>query len=433
MDQVEWPLRFTPRRSPPFLTCLLVAALAVAAALGVRLALLGPQGALGLSATYFPAFIVTTLFAGRRWGVAILVLAVALSTHGIMQREINALAYILLFTASGAATIWVAGALRETLLRLEETRQEQQRIRQALGESEARLMLAQEAGSVGLWDYDAVTGEGYWSPVLYRNLGLELTSPMTIRQLLSVVHPDDRESVRQSNLRALREGVMESVEYRVVWPDGSIHWQLLRGEMIRGPDGAVLRGVGVNIDVTERRLAEQQVRESEARFRALADSAPVLMWVTRPDGKRAFVNQAYVDFVGADYEAAIEIDWRSRLHPEDLPRVLKEQVAGEASRRLFILEARYGLLDGAYRWIRSFSQPRYGPTGSFDGFIGIGFDVTDAKRAEDDLKRINELLAERVQAALSERDEAEAALRRAQKLEAVGQSPGAWRTTSTTS
>ncbi|MER8125121.1 PAS domain S-box protein, partial [Acinetobacter baumannii] len=75
---------------------------------------------------------------------------------------------------------------------------------------------------------------------------------------------------------------------------------------------------------------------------------------------------------------------------------------GESSRRLFTLEARYRVADGSYRWIRSVSQPRFDPAGAFDGFVGVGFDVTDSKRAEADLKRINDLLAERVQAALTE-------------------------------
>lgn len=170
--------------------------------------------------------------------------------------------------------------------------------------------------------------------------------------------------------------------------------------------------------------AQKTLRATESRFRTLADSAPILMWVTRTDGQREFANQAYVDFLGQGLQAALEFDWRNVLHPDDIPRILKEQVAGEASRRLFTLEARFLRHDGEYRWVRSVSQPRWGPDGSFDGFIGVGYDITDAKRAEDDLKRINELLAERVQAALAERDEAEAALHRAQKLEAVGQLTG---------
>jgi PAS domain S-box-containing protein len=173
-----------------------------------------------------------------------------------------------------------------------------------------------------------------------------------------------------------------------------------------------------------RDAAQRTVEASEARFRTLADSAPILMWVTRTDGKREFANKAYVDFLGESYDAAINFDWRRVLHPEDMARILQEQVAGEASRQLFTLEARYRHSDGEYRWVRSVSQPRWAPDGSFAGFVGVGYDVSDAKRAEEDLKRINDLLAERVEAALAERDEAEANLQRAQKLEAVGQLTG---------
>lgn len=170
--------------------------------------------------------------------------------------------------------------------------------------------------------------------------------------------------------------------------------------------------------------AQQTLAVTESRFRMLADSAPILMWVTRTDGRREFANKAYVDFLAVPYEEAIDFDWRRVLHPDDMARILEEQVAGEASRRLFTLEARYRRADGEFRWVRSVSQPRWGPDGAFQGFIGVGFDVSDGKRAEEDLHRINEILAERVQAALGERDEAEAQLHRAQKLDAVGQLTG---------
>ncbi len=187
----------------------------------------------------------------------------------------------------------------------------------------------------------------------------------------------------------------------------------LRGALLRLDDASAAQAA-----------ARQSAEISESRFRTLADSAPILMWVTRTDGRREFANRAYVNFLGASYEEAIDFDWRKVLHPDDLPRILKEQVAGESSRKLFVLEARYRRCDGEYRWVRSVSQPRTAGDGSFAGFIGVGYDVTDAKRAEADLKRINDLLAERVQAALAERDEAEAALRRAQKLEVMGQLTG---------
>ncbi|KRB49378.1 PAS domain-containing sensor histidine kinase [Phenylobacterium sp. Root700] len=418
MSPVALPLRI-PRRSPPFPAALAISLAAMAVAIGVSGMFVGWDNAFSLSPTYFPAFVVATLFAGQRWGWISLLAALGI---GLGVRQALPIAFadqaqVVLYATSGAVTVMVAAALREIMLRLDEAQA-------ALDRSEARLQMAQDAGEVGLWDWDVLTGEGYWSPTLYKNLGRPPGGESNIRSLLSSVHPDDREWVRQSNIAAIKTGRMAPTEYRIVRPDGEIRWLLSRGEMLQNGAGAIVRAVGVNIDITERRLAFEKVRESDARFRALADSAPVLLWVSRTDGRREFVNQAYVDFLGVSYDDALAFDWRERLYEEDLPRVLKEQVAGEASRQRFTLEARYRRVDDAWRWIRSVSQPRYGPNGEFVGFIGIGVDTTDAKQAEFDLMRINDLLAERVQAALAERDEAQARLHHAQKLEAVGQLTG---------
>ena len=174
----------------------------------------------------------------------------------------------------------------------------------------------------------------------------------------------------------------------------------------------------------ERTRAEAEVRESEERFRAIADTAPVLIWVTQQDRTRAFVNQAYVAYSGGSYEEARLLDWRAIIHPDDQDRVLKESLAGEAAGHPFSMEARYRRHDGEYRWLKSFSRPRFGAGGEVVGFVGVAFDVTEAKRAEDDLKRINELLEERVGEALAEKAKAEADLMHAQRMEAVGRLTG---------
>lgn len=173
----------------------------------------------------------------------------------------------------------------------------------------------------------------------------------------------------------------------------------------------------------ERSTAEAEVRESEARFRSVADSAPVLIWVTRADRRRAFINQAYMEFHGGDYDDALNADWRAALHPEDVDRVLAESLAGEASREPFMLEARYRRHDGAWRWLRSYSRPRLDGTEVL-GFVGVAYDVTEAKQVERDLTHINELLEARVAEALAEKELAETALMHAQKMEAVGRLTG---------
>jgi PAS domain S-box-containing protein len=117
------------------------------------------------------------------------------------------------------------------------------------------------------------------------------------------------------------------------------------------------------------------------------------MWVTRIDRVRDFVNDAYVDFIcgpECDHEVARTLDWRSRIHPDDVDRIVAESIAGEASLQAFTLEGRYQRWDGEYRWLRSVSQPRFGPDGELIGFIGVASDITLAKEAELELRRLVE-------------------------------------------
>jgi PAS domain S-box-containing protein len=154
--------------------------------------------------------------------------------------------------------------------------------------------------------------------------------------------------------------------------------------------GEVIGFVVVVQDVTEQRTAERALRESEARFRRIANSAPVMIWVTRLDRVRDFVNDHYVEFVAGpdgDREAVRTIDWRSRIHPDDADRIVAESLAGEATLAPFTLEGRYQRFDGEYRWLRSVSQPRFAPDGELVGFIGVATDITLAKEAELELRR----------------------------------------------
>ena len=154
----------------------------------------------------------------------------------------------------------------------------------------------------------------------------------------------------------------------------------------RDPAGEVVGFIALSTDVTEQRSAERALRESEARFRRIADSAPVLMWVTRLDRTRDFVNDAYAEFLDLSREEARAFDWTQIIHPDDKARLIGESLAGEATLKPFTLEARYRRHDGEYRWMRSVSSPRFNADGSLAGFIGAASDITLAKEAELELK-----------------------------------------------
>lgn len=229
-----------------------------------------------------------------------------------------------------------------------------------------------------------------------------------------------------------------SERVRLEGPDGKAEDRVL--DFVYEPmrDGADSAVFIAGYDVTERHRAEERLRESEERFRLIADSAPVPMWVSKLDRLRSFVNRAYLDFTGGDYEWALNLDWRNILHPDDHDRIVRQSIEGEASLKPFVLEARYRRGDGQWRWLRSTSQPRWGPDGELAGFIGVAHDVTEAKEAERALRELNETLERRVaartadlsaaldrlQQEVAERERAEEALRQAQKMEAVGRLTG---------
>ena len=412
--------RAIPLQSPPWPQALAVMTVALLLSIAMRLAVLGfPQG-LGPSSTFFPAFMAATLFGGQRWGWAALAIALAIGGFSPWNPAYNLpqQGTLALFGLSGIVTVVVASGLRTALVRL-------RREATARSEAEAMLTLAEEAGGIGLWDWDMAAPRVRWSPGVFRIMGIApADAPPSPRNLLGRVNPDDLDRLADVNAQAIRHGQAYTVDYRSRGDDGQERWLHARGQIHRNAAGRAVRLVGYILDVTERYRAAEQLRESEARFRNLADSAPALLWISEPAGARAFVNSAYVAFLGGSYDDALKVDWRTRLHPDDLQRIIREQVAGESSRKPFTLEARYRRADGEWRWLRSFSQPRIDPAGAFSGFGGIAFDVTDAKQVEADLQHINELLEDRVELAVAERDQAQAALLQSQKLEALGQLTG---------
>lgn len=213
------------------------------------------------------------------------------------------------------------------------------------------------------------------------------------------IHPDDRERTERYFLECVKGTAQRySAEYRIIRPsDGELRWIAAEARIDRGEDGRPLRLIGAHIDITERVLAKGMLRESEERFRLIADSAPVPMWVTRLDRTRAFANLAYLEFLGLPYDEALTFDWRTIIHPEDVPRIVSESLNGEASLKPFVLEGRYRRADGQWRWMRSESQPRWDPSGEHIGFIGVAHDITAAKQAEIGLRRDNDRLEGRIQ------------------------------------
>ena len=315
-------------------------------------------------------------------------------------------------TANVLPEIAAAERLRQ---HLQEIANERDHAHRALQEREAELVRIQRIAGVGGLEIDFRDGvRNRRSPEYLLVHGLPPSAANeTYEEWVSRIHPEDRERTVQHLFGVLKsESEDYSAEYRIVRPnDGTTRWIRVVAKIERDRDGRALRLVGADCDVTAQMLAQATLRESEERFRLIANSAPVPIWVTKLDRTRSFLNQAYLDFLGLPFEEAIAYDWRKMLHPDDLPRFLQELVAGEASLKPFALEARYQRADGDWRWMRSESQPRWDPTGKHIGFIGVAHDITSAKQAEHDLRRLNEILELRITERTAQLESSEAQMR----------------------
>jgi PAS domain S-box-containing protein len=156
---------------------------------------------------------------------------------------------------------------------------------------------------------------------------------------------------------------------------------------LRNAEGAVVGVAAVVRDVTERHELAEQLRETENRFRIMADAAPVLLWMTGPDLRRSFVNETWRTFTGRSLEQAVGAGWAAGVHADDYERCRGTYEESVAAREAFEMEYRLRRADGEYRCVLDRAVPRYTPDGTFAGYIGSCVDITDHRNLETQLRQ----------------------------------------------
>jgi PAS domain S-box-containing protein len=282
---------------------------------------------------------------------------------------------------------------------------ERRRAETAWRVGERRYALATKAAKVGVWDWDVATGRFYLDPNVKELLGYtEEEIPNDLEEWSKHIHPEDHARVAAEIEAHLHSSETEYVcEHRMVHKDGSARWIAARGTTIRDDDGIAVRLVGTDADITERKLMEEQLRESEERFRATFEQANVGIAHVGIDGYWLRANKEVCEILGYSREELARLTFEEVTHPDDVEtgmELVRQALEGKTD--TFGTEKRYIRRDGTSVWANVTVRLLRTIDGKPKYFISVIEDISERKRAEEERRKLEEQL------------------RQSQKLESLG-------------
>lgn len=270
---------------------------------------------------------------------------------------------------------------------------DRKRTEQALRESEERLRLAAQAARMFAYSWDAATDVIERSGESAEILGVEQGAAVTGESVSAMVHPADKERLETAMAKLTVETPRLKIAYRIIRPDGETIWLDRNSRAYFDENGKIKRIVGMVVDITERKRGEEAIKESEQRFRLVADTAPVMIWMSGLDKRPTYFNRPWLDFTGRS-ETDLQNDFAALVHPDDYQKCHEVYCHGFDQRQPFRKECRLRRHDGQYRWMLDIGVPRFHQDGSFAGYIGSCIDITAQKLAEETLSSISRQLIE---------------------------------------
>ena len=250
---------------------------------------------------------------------------------------------------------------------------------------EESVQLAMQCAAAAAWQWDVDTDELLGAAEVFKLIGRDQPhGKVGSGDIFAMVHPDDLAGLQVAIAQHLEgQTPLLRAEYRLADRSGNWIWLSSIGRISRvDAHGKPDRIAGVTLNIADRRAAAAQIAESETRFRAIADSAPVLLWMADPKQRCVFFNRAWLQFTGHTLEEECSDGWVNGVHPDDAAACLAEYQRAFDARETFEFAYRLRRHDGVYRWIIDHGIPRHSESGEFLGYIGSALDITERREAE---------------------------------------------------
>ena len=223
----------------------------------------------------------------------------------------------------------------------------------------------------------------YFNRPWYEYTGIPQGS-LDFELVMRICHPEDLAANASRWSECLERGEFFQGEYRLLRAsDQTWRWHLTRTVPWKDESGRVAKWFGTSIDIDEQKRAEAALRESEARFRNMADHAPVMLWITDAANRCTYCSRPWYAFTGQTEAEDLGRQWRETVHPDDVKPVRESALAAISRREPFHMDYRLRRADGEYRWVNDSASPRFSASGEFLGYIGSIIDMTDRKRSEE--------------------------------------------------
>jgi len=260
-----------------------------------------------------------------------------------------------------------------------------------LQESIERIELATTAANLGMWFWDLTTNELIFTSKCNELFGFAPATTITYELFRNRLHPEDRQRTDEAVSSAVAQKLDYNIEYRAVWTDNSVHWLAAKGRGFYDADGQPIRMMGTIQDISERKQAEETLRQSEENYRFLADTIPEMVWTKDAEGKTTYVNQRWQEYTGLSLEETAGYGWRKVLHPDDLE--ISAQLWTEALQNGTPYEAEHRYLraaDGTYRWHLVRGLPIKDDQGRVVKWFGTCTDIHQQKQIDEERAQILE-------------------------------------------